>query len=430
MRCLVVADLHYSLPQFDWLLAAAPEFDVVIFAGDALDIGSFVDFRAQILVVKKYLSLLSGMTRVILCSGNHDLDERSAEGEKIARWVGDVRELGIACDGDDLTIGDVRFTVCPWWDGPLVKGRIEAQLRDAAAERAQRWIWVHHAPPANSPTSWGGKRFFGDVELVQWIAQYQPSMVISGHVHQSPFIPDGSWFDRLGTTWVFNTGLQHGRPPVCIVLDLDEDTAFWLAAGEAQRIDLRAPLLRPAAEIEDPPPWLISWVWVGLPIRAWRNLRRRLVDHALQEFADHREMVTLTGILMHQVGQIGVGDVEALRQQARDQQRHRRLLAQERRGVVELVDDGIGGGANGRGMRLVEQHRHLAEHRPRLGQNGDDAIALDDLQPSFEQHEQMSGLAALMKHERARRHGSLNSSGAIIQNRAHPAPPPQALAQD
>jgi predicted phosphodiesterase len=34
MRCLVVADLHYSLPQFDWLLAAAPP-DLVIFAGDA-----------------------------------------------------------------------------------------------------------------------------------------------------------------------------------------------------------------------------------------------------------------------------------------------------------------------------------------------------------------------------------------------------------
>src|SRR5215469_2955885 len=81
MRCLVVADLHYSLPQFDWLLAAAPEFDLVIFAGDALDISSMVDFRAQILVVKKYLSMLSGRTRVILCSGNHDLDERSAEGE-------------------------------------------------------------------------------------------------------------------------------------------------------------------------------------------------------------------------------------------------------------------------------------------------------------------------------------------------------------
>ena len=148
--------------------------------------------------------------------------------------------------------------MCPWWDGPLVKSRLESQLREAAAQRLQQWIWVHHAPPANSPTSWGGKRFFGDVELVQWIKDYQPSMVISGHVHQSPFIADGSWFDRLGTTWVFNTGLQHGRPPVCIVLDLDDGAAFWLAAGEEQCIDLRAPLLRPAAPITDPPPWLIS----------------------------------------------------------------------------------------------------------------------------------------------------------------------------
>jgi Icc-related predicted phosphoesterase len=268
MRCLVVADLHYSLPQFDWLLSAAAEFDLVIFAGDALDVGSSVDFRAQIMVVKKYLSLLSGLTRVILCSGNHDLDERSAEGEKISRWVGEVRELGIACDGDSLTIGDTRFTVCPWWDGPLVKARIETQLREAATERLRRWIWVHHAPPASSPTSWGGKRFFGDVELVQWIERYQPSMVISGHVHQSPFIPDGSWFDRLGPTWVFNTGLQPGRPPVYIVLDIDEGTAFWLPAEGAQSIDLNAPLQRPAAAIQKPPAWLTSLDRIADPILA------------------------------------------------------------------------------------------------------------------------------------------------------------------
>ena len=129
MRCLVVADLHYSLPQFDWLLSAAPNFDLVIFAGDALDVGSLVDFRAQIVVVKKYLELLSGITKVILCSGNHDLDERSPEGEKISRWIGEVRELGVACDGDSLTIGDTLFTVCPWWDGPLVK---QAARRPAA----------------------------------------------------------------------------------------------------------------------------------------------------------------------------------------------------------------------------------------------------------------------------------------------------------
>lgn len=258
MRCLVVADLHYSLPQFDWLLTAAPQFDLVIFAGDALDVGSMVDFRAQIVVVKKYLALLASQTCVILCSGNHDLDERSAEGEKVSRWISDVRELGIACDGDSLAIADTLFTVCPWWDGPQVKERLVAQLRDAALSRPQRWIWAHHAPPANSPTSWGGKRFFGDVDLVQWIGEYKPSMVISGHVHQSPFISDGSWFDRISDTWVFNTGLQHGRPPTHIVLDLDANRAFWLAASEAQWIDLNAPLQRPARPIVEPPDWLTS----------------------------------------------------------------------------------------------------------------------------------------------------------------------------
>src|SRR3954462_10276779 len=135
MRALVVADLHYSLPQFDWLLAAAPQFDLVIFAGDALDVGSFVDFRAQIVVVKKYLSLLSDITKVILCSGNHDLDERSAEGEKISRWIGEVREVGIAGDGDALMIGHTLSTVCPWWDGPLVKQRLEDQLQAASGKR-------------------------------------------------------------------------------------------------------------------------------------------------------------------------------------------------------------------------------------------------------------------------------------------------------
>jgi Icc-related predicted phosphoesterase len=271
MRCLVVADLHYSLPQFDWLLSVAPQFDLVIFAGDALDVGSLVDFRAQIIVVRKYLSRLSGLTRVILCSGNHDLDERNPEGEKIARWVDDVSQLGIASDGDSLTIGDTLFTVCPWWDGPLVRQRIVEQLRAAAAGRLKRWIWVHHAPPADSPTSWGGKRYFGDVELKQWIAEYQPYMVISGHVHQSPFIADGSWFDRSGVTWVFNAGHQFGRPPAYIVLDIDDQTAFWLSAADEQYIDLKAPLQRPATSVTQLPDWLTSLGRAGDP-----NLARPL----------------------------------------------------------------------------------------------------------------------------------------------------------
>ena len=61
MRCLVVADLHYSLPQFDWLLSAASQFDLVIFAGDALDVGSSVDERPGSKSPKKIAALFDAL---------------------------------------------------------------------------------------------------------------------------------------------------------------------------------------------------------------------------------------------------------------------------------------------------------------------------------------------------------------------------------
>lgn len=258
MRCLVVADLHYSLPQFDWLVDVAPLFDLVVLAGDALDIGSIVDFRAQSVVVQKYLARVAGITRIIVCSGNHDLDERNPEGEKVARWVEEARELGVAIDGDTLTIGDTLFTVCPWWDGPLVREGIARQLAEAVKQRQGRWIWAHHAPPANSPTSWGGSRHLGDKELVDWIGEHKPDIVLSGHVHQSPFIRDGSWYDKVGDTWVFNAGHQFGRPPAHIAIDLDAQTAYWLSAAGQQVIHLDQPMTRPAQKLVDPPDWITA----------------------------------------------------------------------------------------------------------------------------------------------------------------------------
>jgi Icc-related predicted phosphoesterase len=58
VKILVVADIHYSLPQFDWLLQTAPGYDVVIIAGDLLDTNSSVDLSTQIVVVLKYLKRL------------------------------------------------------------------------------------------------------------------------------------------------------------------------------------------------------------------------------------------------------------------------------------------------------------------------------------------------------------------------------------
>ena len=40
MKVIFVADLHYALKQFDWLLGNATSFDAVIIGGDLLDLGA------------------------------------------------------------------------------------------------------------------------------------------------------------------------------------------------------------------------------------------------------------------------------------------------------------------------------------------------------------------------------------------------------
>jgi Icc-related predicted phosphoesterase len=257
MRCLFVSDLHYSLPQFDWLLDAAGGYDMVVFAGDALDVGSIVDFRAQTLVVRKYFERMARKTRLIFCTGNHDLDSRSETGEKIARWIEGVGAPGVAVDGEAFLLGDTLYSVFPWWDGPVVRERLIAQLEKDSRRRAgARWVWAHHAPPKDSPTSWSGKKSLGDADVVDWIGQYEPDIVISGHIHQSPFVAEGSWADRIGRTWVFNTGRQYGAPPAYIALDTDRREAVWVSAMGAQAVSLDAPLERPIPPLHALPEWI------------------------------------------------------------------------------------------------------------------------------------------------------------------------------
>ncbi len=257
MKCLITADLHYTLKQYDWVLRVAPDFDIVIIAGDLLDIASTVDGRAQTVVVLNYLRRLKTMTRLFVCSGNHDLNSHNAEGERVAKWFAKIRSLGIAADGDCFEIDGVLFTICPWWDGPSTRQAVgELLARDAAKRGSKRWAWVHHAPPSGSPTAWSGQRFFGDDALKGWIETYRPDFVFSGHVHPSPFVDGGSWVDRIGDTWVFNAGRELAPEPPHVILNIEENEAIWLSTADGQESKLDAPLAHPLAKLKGRPAWL------------------------------------------------------------------------------------------------------------------------------------------------------------------------------
>lgn len=247
MKILAVGDLHYDLRQLDWVLANAPGHDLVVIVGDLLDISSTVPLAAQVPVVLAYLERLASKAPVAVCSGNHDLTEKGPDGERAAVWLAGAAAFGVVVDHGSLVVGDALVSVWPWWDGPLGRARVEAEIADQARARAvegaagpRRWIWVYHWPPPDLPVSWIGARSYGDADLAGWIERFGPDLVLTGHVHQSPWVEGGSWISATADTWVVNAGRQMAPVPTSVVVDLDAWTATWTSLEETDERSLGA----------------------------------------------------------------------------------------------------------------------------------------------------------------------------------------------
>lgn len=234
-----MSDLHYRLPHYDWLVEAARDVDVVVLAGDLADVVNPVPVEVQSVVLTTYLERLAEHAVVAVSSGNHDLDGPGEHGEQVAGWMRRVDDPRILTDGASRDVEGVRFTVCPWWDGPLARAEVDAQLRAAAADRPDTWVWVYHSPPAGTPLCFDGRREFPDHDLAAWIEELRPDVVLTGHIHQAPWARGGSWRARLGSTWVFNAGKQIGPVPPHLTIDTDGASAHWFGVFESETVTLR-----------------------------------------------------------------------------------------------------------------------------------------------------------------------------------------------
>ncbi len=226
MRVLLVSDLHYDLRKLDWVLAESAGVDLLVLAGDLLDVASALPLDAQIAVVLEYLRRFADRTTTVVCSGNHDLDHRNAAGEKATAWITEARADGVTVDGDSVTVDGWTVTACAWWEGPATLAALEASLGAAGRARRGRWMWVWHGPP-EGPLSWTGSRHYGDPELPRLLDLHRPDVVLCGHIHQAPFVPHGGWVERRGATWLFNGGHQLGPVPTNVSLDLTASRASW-----------------------------------------------------------------------------------------------------------------------------------------------------------------------------------------------------------
>lgn len=237
MRILYSADLHYALRQFDWLGRQVRDFDLAVLAGDLLDISSAVDLEVQEVVVQKYLRRFSQDRTILVSSGNHDIHQLSSEGERTAAWMEEVEGPSLRSDYGWYEHDGTLFTICSWWDGPATRSRVERLLEEGATRPKKRWVWLHHNPPAGTPVAWTGKKDGGDPVVLEWIRRYSPDMVFSGHIHNAPYFADGGWHARLGSSWVFNPGMQPGEEPARIIVDLEAGRADWFSAEGVESLD-------------------------------------------------------------------------------------------------------------------------------------------------------------------------------------------------
>jgi Icc-related predicted phosphoesterase len=206
MKLLHITDLHSHSAWFDWLIAAAPRFDLVCVTGDTLNLG---DLSSEIdrEIDDALNRLVQIKTPLAICSGNHDLHYLG--GQDRAQWMQALRRKNVWLDGDAFWFHDYRFR-CVGWCDPVP--------RDSKAD-----IFLMHAPPFGAKTSTvAGGVSFGDEELRDaCMAGEGPRLfTLGGHVHRAL----GFW-SVLHETITLNPGQgDHPDIPNHIVLDLHART--------------------------------------------------------------------------------------------------------------------------------------------------------------------------------------------------------------
>jgi Icc-related predicted phosphoesterase len=226
MKLLLTVDLHHRRPWFDWLLGQARRYDLIGIAGDLLDMFSDAPRPAQADDVQRFLRKLAAMTRVVVCSGNHDAIGPVVPPMRgpVSRWLAEldsVREL--ISDGRTEAVGELVVTTVPYDADPEEKAvRLDRGHR-VRAQRGGKWLVLHHEPPVTA-----GSATEGSAQGLDLVERYGPDFWLSGHVHDLPERLGGTWRHQVGATVVLTPGQRlWALRPNHVVVDLETNVVTW-----------------------------------------------------------------------------------------------------------------------------------------------------------------------------------------------------------
>jgi predicted MPP superfamily phosphohydrolase len=195
MTMLLSADFHYRERWCRWLINRAKDYDLIRIAGDLLDMFREEPRMVQAREVSRWIRELARVTRVAICSGNHDNAGRQVSPDRapVYEWLVALgREPKVITDEATQTVNDLIVTTVPYHCSKEQKSVWLDRGSTLRRQRGNQWLVLHHLPPSTCP---GSTR--EEAEAAELLRTYRPEYFISGHSHQFPYSAGSSWAQRI-----------------------------------------------------------------------------------------------------------------------------------------------------------------------------------------------------------------------------------------
>lgn len=242
MKILATGDLHGRRDWYRWLLRQAKGFDVVVVAGDLLDM--FSDTVTQVEFLGSWMGEFSATGALLLiCEGNHDQSPFSKvlpdsvqatdfvlQAILHEHWMDAFVDKNPHCvvSGMSKSFTDYGLVATSLFYEPDDEGLNPRLWEEGASQRRRMspsptWLVTHHQPPPGKLGAAG----LANQTLAACIEEFQPTMVFCGHDHATP-LRNQSCCERIGSTFVYNAGYNPIHDYPChIVLDTTTMRFTW-----------------------------------------------------------------------------------------------------------------------------------------------------------------------------------------------------------
>jgi predicted MPP superfamily phosphohydrolase len=151
MRLLLTAELGQNHRWLKWLDEGSRNYDLVVIAGDFINVFRPEPLNVQILKAKAFLRSLAQKTRVAISSGNHDTADEIASSSRgpIPMWMAGLDSIStLLSDGRTSIIRQQLIVTALSYISTIDQKRL--CLAEGAELRKKTnlpWLVIHHHPP-------------------------------------------------------------------------------------------------------------------------------------------------------------------------------------------------------------------------------------------------------------------------------------------